>query len=241
MIAAFIIALVVALVFIGFFFDERNASKDYNRSVEQSLSGIRASISLLDDHLASLSSDSKTEPGDKNSSPEQVEKGGVSVGKESEYLSPLTREKVLAAIRFNGFVPEVEDDMASFRYEGEVFVVHMESLPLIFLSKDYSIDPESDLEVYRKAASETSQNAALVDVIVRDNNVLSFIVGGLEKVYGGLRDNLVDYIRIIRNGQAIFNDEWNRITEEKAKAEEKDKAPEIAFPPSKGSGKTIVS
>lgn len=135
-------------------------------------------------------------------------------------MEPLTVDKIADAIRFEGYFPEIEDDRIRFKVQGESYLVDASRLPLLFLVKGYSVDPnEWEMGIFREAAHKMSDRLVMVKAAFSDDDKdLSFFVAARDRNTESFRANLTSYLGIIEDGQRVMNEEYNRMVEEKRDA-----------------------
>lgn len=132
-------------------------------------------------------------------------------------LEQLTNDGIAEAIRFNGYVPEILDDAVEFRVQGEKYLIDTERLPLFFLIKSYTLNPEEwDMDLMRQAAHTMSDRLAMVKATFSDEGTdLSFFVAAHDRNYESLKENLTTYLRIIADGQHLLDEEYDRLVKER--------------------------
>ena len=132
-------------------------------------------------------------------------------------LEQLTCDGIAEAVRFNGFVPEILDDAVEFRVQGEKYLIDTERLPLFFLIKSYTLNPEEwDMNLMRQAAHTMSDRLAMVKATFSDEGTdISFFVAAHDRNYESLKENLSTYLRIIADGQHLLDEEYDRLVKER--------------------------
>ena len=132
-------------------------------------------------------------------------------------LEQLTCDGIAEAVRFNGFVPEILDDAVEFRVQGEKYLIDTERLPLFFLIKSYTLNPEEwDMDLMRQAAHTLSDRLAMVKATFSDESTdISFFVAAHDRNYESLKENLSTYLRIIADGQHLLDEEYDRLVKER--------------------------
>ena len=69
----------------------------------------------------------------------------------------LDREQIMEAIRYNGFVPEAEDNWIFFKKQGDTYGVVTERLPMFIIMRHYDLDKkEWNMDLLRQAAHKVS-------------------------------------------------------------------------------------
>lgn len=145
--------------------------------------------------------------------PAPVQEVPVSAGPE-----PLTLDKIAEAVRFNGYVPEKNEDSVVFRVQGEAYFIDADRLPLLFLVRVFNVNPnEWDIDLLREAAHRMSDQLAMVKATFSDDGEeLRFFVGAHERNYESFRDNLSTYMSLILDGQRYLNEEYARMENERS-------------------------
>ena len=132
----------------------------------------------------------------------------------------LTVEKIADAVRMEGFFPEIEETGVRFKAQGESFYVDAERLPVFFVVKSYNVDPDNwEIDLLRDAAHLMSDALIMVKATFSDDGrTLNFFVAAQDRNYESFRANLMNYLRIIEDGQRKMNEEYNSMVEEKREA-----------------------
>lgn len=135
-------------------------------------------------------------------------------------MEPLTVEKIVDAIRFEGYFPETDEDRIRFKVQGESYLVDASRLPLLFIVKGYSVVPnEWEMGIFRDAAHIMSDRLVMVKATFSDDDKdLRFFVAARDRNPESFRANLTSYLGIIEDGQRVMNEEYNRMVEEKRNA-----------------------
>ena len=134
----------------------------------------------------------------------------------SAEVQPLTVEKIADAIRMEGYVPEKEGNLVSFKAQGEGYYVDTDRLPMFFLVKWYNVDPTAwDMDILRAAAHKMSDDLVMVKAgVSEDDKTLNFFIAAQDRNYESFRTNLVYYLHILNDGQQKLAQEYNRMVEE---------------------------
>lgn len=135
-------------------------------------------------------------------------------------VQPLTVEKIADAIRMEGYIPEIEGHLVSFKVQGEGYYVDADRLPMFFLVKWYNVDPMAwDMDILRAAAHKMSDDLVMVKAgVTEDDRTLNFFIAAQDRNYESFRANLVYYLHILNDGQQKLVLEYNRLVEEKKNA-----------------------
>ena len=143
------------------------------------------------------------------------------IGDGKTAMEPLTVENIADAIRFEGYFPETEDEGIRFKVQGQSYQVDTSRLPLLFVFKGYSIDPNDwDMGIFREAAHIMSDRLVMVKASISDDDKsLQFFVAARDRNSESFRANLTTYLGIIEDGEKVLNEEYNRMVEEKKNAD----------------------
>ena len=138
----------------------------------------------------------------------------------SAEVQPLTIDKIADAIRMEGYFPEMEGDLVTFKVQGEGYYVDTERLPMFFLVKWFNVDPTAwDMDILRAAAHKMSDDLVMVKAgVSEDDKTLNFFIAAQDRNYESFRANLVYYLHILNDGQQKLAQEYNRMVEEKKNA-----------------------
>lgn len=138
----------------------------------------------------------------------------------SAEVQPLTVDKIADAIRMEGYFPEKEGNLVSFKAQGEGYYVDTDRLPMFFLVKWYNVDPTAwDMDILRAAAHKMSDDLVMVKAgVSEDDRTLNFFIAAQDRNYESFRANLVYYLHILNDGQQKLAQEYNLMVEEKKNA-----------------------
>jgi hypothetical protein len=138
----------------------------------------------------------------------------------SAEVQPLTVDKIADAIRMEGYFPEKEGNLVSFKAQGEGYYVDTDRLPMFFLVKWYNVDPTAwDMDILRAAAHKMSDDLVMVKAgVSEDDKTLNFFIAAQDRNYESFRANLVYYLHILNDGQQKLAQEYNLMVEEKKNA-----------------------
>ncbi len=145
----------------------------------------------------------------------------IPITKEGETcMEPLTVERIAEAVRFEGFVPEVEENWVNFKVQGESYYIDANRLPMLFLVKSYGVDPkEWDMDLLREAAHKMSDELVMVKATFSDDSKgMRFFVAARDRNYDSFRGNLTSYLSILEDGQRVMNEAYNKMVDEKREA-----------------------
>lgn len=146
----------------------------------------------------------------------ELETSGSIIGADDQ---ALTRERILGAIRANGFVPSEEETCATFNCDGEVFQVATERIPYLLVGKWCSIKKSSaDTNILREAANEVNNTILLGSVYIADHEDeldICFYVTPYENKYGHFKDSLPAYMHGINDVQKRVFSRYNDLKSQK--------------------------
>lgn len=133
----------------------------------------------------------------------------------------LDRELIMEAIRYNGFVPEVDTDenWIFFKKLGLTYGIVTERLPMFIIMRHYDLDKkEWNMELLRQAAHKVSDEIIMAKVLLtgEDENGISFQITSFEDDYEHLKDFLCQYLSIIDESYARLFDIYNELENQKS-------------------------
>lgn len=131
----------------------------------------------------------------------------------------LDRELIMEAIRYNGFVPEAEDNWIFFKKQGDTYGIVTERLPMFIIMRHYDLDKkEWNMELLRQAAHKVSDEIIMAKVLLtgEDENGISFQITSFEDNYEHLKDFLCQYLGIIDESYARLFDIYNELENQKS-------------------------
>lgn len=145
---------------------------------------------------------------------EQQEEMLQSMTADNMDLRPLDKESAMEAIRYNGFVPEMDGNLIVFKYQGERYLIDAERFPFLAMMKAYNLDhSEWDMDLMHKAAHQVSDGLIIGKVLFigEGEESISFQVNAIENKYVHFRDCLTQYINIIEESQDRMNKIYNEM------------------------------
>lgn len=133
----------------------------------------------------------------------------------------LDKELIMEAIRYNGFVPEVDTDenWVFFKKLGLTYGIVTERLPMFIIMRHYDLDKkEWNMELLRQAAHKVSDEIIMAKVLLtgEDENGISFQITSFEDNYEHLKDFLCQYLSIIDESYARLFDIYNELENKKS-------------------------
>ena len=132
---------------------------------------------------------------------------------------PLSIEGIEASVRHAGYVPESNDNWVRFMVAGEAFFIDTARLPKIFISRFYSVQTSDwDMDLLKKAAHIMSDEIIMVKAIFNErpnDTELRFFVAAMDRNYTSFRDNLMEYIGIIHDGNRRMIEIYDRLVEQR--------------------------
>lgn len=158
------------------------------------------------------------------------EKAQIAPATETEIEQPkkgaLTAEGVALCLRTAGFQPELREDSIAFKRDDDTYVINVDRLPRIFISKSYWASTKYwDPALLQQAAHKMSDDIIMVKADVSEpdgegNYALRFFVAAIEHSYHGFKENLTNYIHIIEDGQRHLGDLYEQYEKEKKEKKE---------------------
>lgn len=133
----------------------------------------------------------------------------------------LDRELIMEAIRYNGFVPEVDTDenWIFFKKLGLTYGIVTERLPMFIIMRHYDLDKkEWNMELLRQAAHKVSDDIIMAKVLItgEEEDGISFQIISFENDYDHLKDFLCRYLSIIDESYARLFDTYNELENRKS-------------------------
>lgn len=133
----------------------------------------------------------------------------------------LDRELIMEAIRYNGFVPEVDTDenWIFFKKLGLTYGIVTERLPMFIIMRHYDLDKnEWNMELLHQAAHKVSDDIIMAKVLLtgEDEDGISFQLTSFEDDYDHLKDFLCQYLSIIDESYARLFDIYNELENQKS-------------------------
>lgn len=125
----------------------------------------------------------------------------------------------MEAIRYNGFVPEAEDNWIFFKKQGDTYGIVTERLPTFIIMRHYDLDKkEWNMELLRQAAHKVSDEIIMAKVLLtgEDEDGISFQITSFEDDYDHLKDFLCQYLSIIDESYARLFDIYNELENKKS-------------------------
>lgn len=139
---------------------------------------------------------------------------------ETAGLEPLTMEKISEAIQFNGYVPQMEEGFVTFRIQGETFLVDATRMPLLFVVKSYSVNPDDwEMDILREAAHRMSDDFVMVKTtLAEDGKSMRCFVAVMDRNVESFRTNLPYYASLIEDGLRHMDELYRQMVEERRDA-----------------------
>lgn len=133
----------------------------------------------------------------------------------------LDRELIMEAIRYNGFVPEVDTDenWIFFKKLGLTYGIVTERLPMFIIMRHYDLDKnEWNMELLHQAAHKVSDDIIMAKVLLtgEDEDGISFQLTSFEDDYDHLKGFLCQYLSIIDESYARLFDIYNELENQKS-------------------------
>ncbi|MBQ6577680.1 MAG: hypothetical protein IJL91_08035 [Bacteroidales bacterium] len=171
----------------------------------------------------------------------QVENAAAHTAEEDpEYMEPLTLELIAKAVRCNGYVPEISGKKVLFHVNGEEYAIITGARNLLQFVKKRELTTEDDIhDIVEQAALRASQNP--FEHVSVNGREISFSSGGIECRYGGLKENLGSYLRVIDFAISKFREQMDNLLEEKRKQSDSEEITPMTNPLGFKSDKTVLS
>lgn len=134
---------------------------------------------------------------------------------------PLDKDSAMEAIRYNGFVPDVNEHWITFMAQGEQYAINAERFPVMVMIKHYNLDhKEWDMDLMHKAAHQVSDDIIMGKVLFigEDEDGISFQITAIENKYEHFKDCLTRYINIIDETQSRMSQLYNEMAAERKNA-----------------------
>lgn len=195
-----IFLFILTLVFLALWIKEKDGKEDYHTTVGR----IDRMLSSIDDKVTQLSGSADA------GHPEQ---GGQGL------CGPVTKEFALEALRYHhltiGDADPDEPDIIHFSYNQINYRLNTSHLPFVSIDAGFGFDlPEEDLDLMRKAAEDITYNMFIAKVIVSSKGFYVFQADYLTDSCLQFRDNLRNYIDILREAQRRFCELYSKKREE---------------------------
>ena len=135
-------------------------------------------------------------------------------------LTPLTKESIAEAVRFVGYVPDIQDEWVVFKASGDTFLIGTERLPAVFLLCDFNVDTDAwEMDLLRHAAHLMSDELIIIKALFNEDEDgqtgIRFSVTALDRNYESFRENLVRYIGLINEGRGKMHEIYEKLVKEK--------------------------
>ena len=134
---------------------------------------------------------------------------------------PLDKESAMAAIRYNGYVPEANDHWITFMAQGEHYAIDADRFPVMVMIKHYNLDhKEWDMDLMHKAAHQVSDDIIMGKVLFtgEEEDGIMFQITAIENKYGHFKDCLTRYINIIEESQSRMGQLYKEMEAERKDA-----------------------
>lgn len=135
---------------------------------------------------------------------------------------PLTVEGIEASVRHAGYVPDKNENIIRFMASGDVYYVDASRLPLVFVVKQYNVDPnEWEMDLLKHAAHLMSDELAMVKATFYEDDKetsLKFFVAALDANNASFQVNLTRYLSIIEDARSEMHEAYEKLVKEKRDA-----------------------
>lgn len=128
----------------------------------------------------------------------------------------LDKESVMEAIRYNGYVPDADENWITIMVQGELYVIDPDRFPIMTIMKPYSLDHNKrDMNLLHMAAQQVSDELIMAKVIFTGEHEdgIAFQLVAIENKYGHFKDCLTKYISIIEEAHTRTNNIYNDLVE----------------------------
>ena len=196
---ALIISVVVAILFISLFIDERNSTAGYRNEIKEQKKTIERLYAERGGNSGSV----------------VISRPRGTVDDQDQW--ELTPELVVDVLKYNGYVPSIEDGFVFFIIQGERYFIRTDRLPYFMLEKPYTINSENyDLELFRQAAVKVTDEIFIGKVSISDDGeTLRFQADAYEPSYGHCRDSLQCYVNIIHQMQKRLHEVYEEMQKQR--------------------------
>ena len=129
---------------------------------------------------------------------------------------PLDKEAAVEAVRYNGYVPDVNENWITFMVQGEHYAIDASRFPVVVLMKHFELDNNQwDMDLMHKAAHQVSDDIIMGKVLFtgEKEDGIMFQITAIENKYGHFRDCLTRYISIIDESQARMGNLYNEMAQ----------------------------
>lgn len=196
MITALIITVTVAIIFIALYLDERGTVKEYRDENKSQ----RTEITRLSEVARKASS----EPGEALVSRPPVD---------DQNNWALTTDLVADVVKYNGYVPDKEDNAVYFTVQGERYCVPTYMLPAVAIMKRFDISEGNyDIALMREAARKATESRFMGKCgLSDDGKLLQFFTASVEPKYGHFRDVFNDMVSVVNDMENLFGETYNQM------------------------------
>jgi len=200
MITALIITVTVAILFIALYLDERGTVKEYRDENKSQ----RTEITRLSEVARKASS----EPGEALVSRPSVD------DQDNWALIP---DLVADVVKYNGYVPDKEDNAVYFMVQGERYCVPTDMLPAVAIMKRFDISEGNyDIALMREAARKATESRFMGKCgLSDDGKLLTFFTASVEPKYGHFRDVFNDMVSVVNDIENLFGETYNQLLRDK--------------------------
>lgn len=138
---------------------------------------------------------------------------------------PVTVDSIRTALRFNGFSPEVPDannwSTVFFKDGDTTLRINADNMPFIAIEVGFGLEKPKDEALLKQAAADITSHMYIGKAYITDNaETVIFSAEVLLDSYVHLRDNLKQYIGILRSANDRFFETYNILTEKKKEERE---------------------
>ena len=197
---ALIITVTVAIIFIALFLDERGTVKEYRDENKSQ----RTEITRLSEVARKASS----------------EHGETLVPRppvDDQDNWALTPDLVADVVKYNGYVPDKQEEAVFFMVQGDRYYVPTDMLPCVAIMKRYNISEGNyDIALMREAARKTTESRFMGKAgVSEDGKTLIFFTASIEPKYGHFRDVFNDSVSVVNDIENLFGETYNQMLRDK--------------------------
>ena len=135
---------------------------------------------------------------------------------------PLSVDGIERAVRHMGYLPDRNEHWVGFKAAGEPYIIDTSRLPIVFLIRQFSVDPkEWDMDLLKHAAHLMSDDLIMVKALFDNDEKepgLRFLIAATDANNASFSDNLPRYLSIIDDGRNRMAEIYERLVKEKEEA-----------------------
>lgn len=153
--------------------------------------------------------------------------GGTDAGQpkpeDQELDGPVTRESVVAALRYHQYNVEDPDpddpEDVHFSYQGVWYRIKTNKLPYLSIEACYRIDEEENVDFVMQVAREITYTMYIIKVMVYpEDKIYVYQVDLIADTYLPFRDSLRKYLDVLLHARSEFRQKYDQKVEEQKQA-----------------------